>query len=386
LTNGVLTTNPIDIHLPFYGNRVSTEMYIRDMRLKLELDPDGAAASGLLTGYHDLENWWDYVRKMGYLIDTAQFSCPAMYRAATELADGYPDPKTGKCTALSVAYKINLVSGFVVRTGQKPSEGVSVPLPKASEGTNAVDSVGALNALSNVQPPGFSAQVTPLGTVLANIQGRTLYSAPPEETLEFVGCDSLCLRDWQPELAPWLSKAVGEWSLVSRKNGSLQWEFRDQALYTCKRDSKPNIATCEGNGWHAVVATAAPTLPTWVGLQNTSLGSIYTDQRGHTLYTLVGDRKEFEREICDQACIDSLWIPVEAASDAQDVGEWQPVAQGTKRWWYYRGLPIYTYARDKMAGQFLGHLFGGASVSAKNYWTALPPEIADMSSPRQSRP
>ncbi len=378
LTNGILTTKPVDIRLPFYGNRVSTEMYIRDMRLRLTIDPNSGAASGLLTGYHDLENWWDYIRKMGYLIDTAQFSCPAMYQAATDLADGFPDPATGKCTALSVAYQIKLVSGFVVRTELKPSEGVSIGQPPNTNGT--------LNELFPKRPPGINTRATPLGTVLTDIQGRTLYSAPAQGTASSFSCDSSCLRDWEPLQAPWSSKALGEWSLISRKDGPDLWAFRGQALYTCKRDSKPNVATCEGNGWSAVVATPAPKLPLWIQRQETSLGRIYADQRGHTLYILVGDRGEFEREICDQTCIDALWIPVEAASDAQTVGEWEPVAHGATKWWHYRGSPVYTYARDVLPGQFLGHLFGGASVSAKNYWSALPPEIADMSSPRQSRP
>jgi predicted lipoprotein with Yx(FWY)xxD motif len=243
------------------------------------------------------------------------------------------------------------VSGFAVRTEQKPAEGVSVAQP----GNKAE----VLDVLFVERPPGISRHVTPLGIALADTLGRTLYSAPE-------ACDSSCLRNWQPVQAPWSSKAVGEWSLISRMDGTIQWAFRDQALYTCKRDSKPNIATCEGNGWRAVVAAPAPELPDGVGQQATSLGRIYVDHRGHTLYMLVGDRKEFEREICDQACINDLWIPVAAPNDAQGIGEWQPVASG--------------------ATKFLGHLFGGASVSAKNYWSALPPEIADMSSPRQSRP
>jgi hypothetical protein len=114
IVNGVLTTDPVDVHLPFYGNVVEMEMYIRDMQLRLEIAPDGKAAKGMIAGYHDLDNWWGYMQRTGVFAASGQFSCPALYEASRRLADGYPDPKTGNCTALSSAYNIEAVSAFIV--------------------------------------------------------------------------------------------------------------------------------------------------------------------------------------------------------------------------------------------------------------------------------
>jgi hypothetical protein len=40
-------------------------------------------------------------------------SGPAAYRALKRLADGYKDPKTGVCTALSSARKFEFVRAFI---------------------------------------------------------------------------------------------------------------------------------------------------------------------------------------------------------------------------------------------------------------------------------
>jgi hypothetical protein len=53
-----------------------------------------------------------------------------MYVAAHELADGYPDPETGECTALSSSYTIETIPAFIIRPEQddlKTSEVIAMP-------------------------------------------------------------------------------------------------------------------------------------------------------------------------------------------------------------------------------------------------------------------
>jgi hypothetical protein len=45
---------------------------------------------------------------------TAISNCPSIYVAAHEIADGYPDPKTGKCSALSSAFNFTAVAAFII--------------------------------------------------------------------------------------------------------------------------------------------------------------------------------------------------------------------------------------------------------------------------------
>ncbi len=117
IVDGVLTTEPIDAKLPFYANSAFAEIQLRDMHLSMDLTP-GAAGSvqGLVGGYYDFDKWWEYMLKIEFLIATGDWSCPALYTAARELADGYPDPKTGDCTAISSAFKIDALPAFAIHT------------------------------------------------------------------------------------------------------------------------------------------------------------------------------------------------------------------------------------------------------------------------------
>ena len=116
IVDGHVIAEPVDARLPLFGNNVTGDMIYKGLRLDLDLTkaaPDGSY-SGLLAGYRDFENWWDYIRKIEFLTVTGQWSCPAIWVASQELADGYPDPKTGKCTAISEAMDITAVPAFVV--------------------------------------------------------------------------------------------------------------------------------------------------------------------------------------------------------------------------------------------------------------------------------
>jgi hypothetical protein len=119
IKGGVLTIQPLDLNLPYYGNSAYAEMRLRDMNLRLELTPaaDGKV-KGLLGGYYDFDKWWEYMLKLEFLIATGDWSCPAMYEAAKRLADGYPDPTTGECTAISSAFEFDAVPAFAVHTTQ----------------------------------------------------------------------------------------------------------------------------------------------------------------------------------------------------------------------------------------------------------------------------
>jgi hypothetical protein len=58
-----------------------------------------------------------------FLIATGDWSCPALFRAAHELADGYPDAKTGACTAISSAFRMDALPAFVIHPGAGSGSG-----------------------------------------------------------------------------------------------------------------------------------------------------------------------------------------------------------------------------------------------------------------------
>ena len=114
IVDGALTTNPGDVTLPVYGNDGFTDMVFRDFRIEMTISEEGTRAEGLWAGYHPVSSFWDHIQKVQHNVPVGQYSCPAMYVAAHELADGYPDPETGECTALSSAFTFDAVAGFIL--------------------------------------------------------------------------------------------------------------------------------------------------------------------------------------------------------------------------------------------------------------------------------
>lgn len=115
IVNGVLTTNPVDrIMLP-WGVTFGTSGYhvFRGFQFSLNLTPE--RAEGLMAGYVDVEafthhlntSWSTHHHSYG------QLSSPSQYKALNRLADGYPDPVTGKNTAISGAVSVKFVQVYV---------------------------------------------------------------------------------------------------------------------------------------------------------------------------------------------------------------------------------------------------------------------------------
>jgi hypothetical protein len=114
IKDGVLTTQPADITVPFYGNYNYMTQTIQDARLNFRLAADGSSAQGEVAGYYAVDQILHYVENLGAVAATAQDSCPAIYVAAHQLADGHKDPKTGNCTALSTTLLMNAVGAFII--------------------------------------------------------------------------------------------------------------------------------------------------------------------------------------------------------------------------------------------------------------------------------
>jgi hypothetical protein len=128
--DGVLTTEPTDIRLDHYqgeGLKHHSEYYIRGARLRVKLLPNGGA-DGILAGYADMES--AYATEFGQWYPTLEIgfggSCPALYAAIHNLADGYPDPATGRCTAISTAFKIEAVPAFLIHPKDQDTPNVPI--------------------------------------------------------------------------------------------------------------------------------------------------------------------------------------------------------------------------------------------------------------------
>lgn len=136
IEDGVLTTEPTDLNLPNIGNFVFINMLIRDMRLRLEIADDGARASGMIGGYQGVDQAVYQNNSLGIVGVNGYIDCPAFYVAAHQLADGHPDPTTGRCTSLSGAWKIEAVAAFVAH-GARSGDSTKVAQADISLGDRA---------------------------------------------------------------------------------------------------------------------------------------------------------------------------------------------------------------------------------------------------------
>ena len=115
IVDGVLTTDTFDLLLKF-GYRRGTEYDLKGARLELNLLPDGHA-EGTLAGYYDTDMIYRAMFKdrFGEVQAPYGYTCPAVHKALAKNSDGYPDPDTGKCTAISTAFTIKAMPAFVIQ-------------------------------------------------------------------------------------------------------------------------------------------------------------------------------------------------------------------------------------------------------------------------------
>ena len=113
IVDGVLLTEPADVYIPQYTIVTFIRQSLRGMKMKIALPGTDGRGEGLIAGYADINQFWDYMRGIGGLAATGQFSCPGIYDAMFELADAFPDPETGQCTGISAAYTIEVVPAFI---------------------------------------------------------------------------------------------------------------------------------------------------------------------------------------------------------------------------------------------------------------------------------
>ncbi|MGA8615189.1 MAG: hypothetical protein WB760_26630 [Xanthobacteraceae bacterium] len=93
---------------------------------------------------------------------------------------------------------------------------------------------------------------SPKGKVLTNDSGMTLYVFDKDSGGKSA-CNGPCAGNWPPLMATAASKAMGDYTILTRDDGSKQWAYKGRPLYTWKNDKTPGDITGDGflNGaWH----------------------------------------------------------------------------------------------------------------------------------------
>ena len=113
IVNGVVMTDPGDIALTYVFGGAPRDYHIKAARLRLEIQPDGKA-KGMLAGYMDMADVDMTKGTKQASAEMVKYDCPSIYQAIRRYADGYKDPNTGKCTALSTAFQVEAIPAFII--------------------------------------------------------------------------------------------------------------------------------------------------------------------------------------------------------------------------------------------------------------------------------
>jgi predicted lipoprotein with Yx(FWY)xxD motif len=260
-----------------------------------------------------------------------------------------------------------------------------------------VMALAATNARSDTQPapaplpPTVTIQTVADGTVYANSKGHTLYIFDRDAGPGKSACVDACAEDRAPFAAAWIAKPVGDWSVMTRDDGTRQWVYKNKPLYTFSGDHKPGETNGSGanSSWHMLVELRK-FIPAEVSIRNipySNLGPALATSEGRTLYLLtqykysaLGTQRHDKRygnpgpAGCVGECA-KIWLPLKASPDAKPSGDWSLVARddGAMQW-AYKGWPLYIYANDTKPGDATGE----AVTTIQSGITGLMWEVATL--------
>ena len=86
---------------------------------------------------------------------------------------------------------------------------------------------------------------------MTDAKGMTLYTFD-RDAGDKSACNGPCATNWPPLMATGDAKASGDWTIVTRDDGTKQWAFKGKPLYTWSKDTKAGDKTGDGvnNVWH----------------------------------------------------------------------------------------------------------------------------------------
>jgi predicted lipoprotein with Yx(FWY)xxD motif len=110
------------------------------------------------------------------------------------------------------------------------------PAPAAAQG----------GGMAMQMPAGVQTHKTDDGkTILVDAKGMTLYTYARDSAGKS-NCNGRCAQNWPALAAAADAEAMGEWTIVTRDDGSKMWAYKGMPLYTFVRDSNPGDMSGDG--------------------------------------------------------------------------------------------------------------------------------------------
>jgi predicted lipoprotein with Yx(FWY)xxD motif len=244
-------------------------------------------------------------------------------------------------------------------------------------------------------PADFGVVQTTTGRLLVTEDDFSVYVWDGDEPGKS-NCRGACLEDWAPVPAPEIAVDRGDWSVIRHESGFKQWAYRNQPLYTYKKD--PGARSFVGSDvpdwtapeWHNVYTQRAVRPPREFTVQDVEAGGqVLADSQGRTIYIYncsddsvaqlscnhPGAAQEYRLAICGngdpEVCLQT-WPYVPAEPEAvSDSALWTVLAidptsgrlaeagqENALHVWAYRKRPVYTYRGDLGPGTTNGDGIG----------------------------
>jgi predicted lipoprotein with Yx(FWY)xxD motif len=262
--------------------------------------------------------------------------------------------------------------------------GSGAAAPSAAPATAAPPSEAPTTAAQSATPPATGGAAvnlasTSLGDVLADGKGMTLYVFTPDKAGDST-CYDDCEKAWPVLAGSSVTAGAGlaatDFGTTTRKDGSSQVTFKGWPLYFFAGDKAAGDVNGQGLGGKWYVVDAAGTMigadaaspaasaaagGTAVNIASTSLGDILVDGTGLTLYMFTADANG--TSACTGDCLakwPALIGDAAAPGTGLDAEDFATITRddGAKQLTFY-GMPLYTFAGDKAAGDVSGQGLGG---------------------------
>ncbi|EJL94669.1 MULTISPECIES: COG4315 family predicted lipoprotein [unclassified Pseudomonas] len=96
--------------------------------------------------------------------------------------------------------------------------------------------------------PGFALAADPAmekDGMYIDHKGMTLYTFAKDSGGKSM-CNDKCATNWPPLMATAGDKSMGDWTVIKRDDGTMQWAYQGMPLYTFVMDKKAGDMTGDG--------------------------------------------------------------------------------------------------------------------------------------------
>jgi predicted lipoprotein with Yx(FWY)xxD motif len=108
-------------------------------------------------------------------------------------------------------------------------------------------------AAQDKMPAGVQTRKVGDRAILTDAKGMTLYIFQKDVEGKSA-CTGGCIKNWPALAADADAKPMGAWTVITRDDGSKQWAYKNQPLYTFVKDSKPGDVVGDNVGaWRVAV-------------------------------------------------------------------------------------------------------------------------------------